>query len=825
MSQVGIANLGNIPPPPGSIVSLTGDTGGPVFADASNNINVKGGWTIQTDGNLTANTLNIDPSIHGYPNTPYVVGPPYFGGQIKSGYLYVQDVVNELNPQFGPFTITVQAGHYAEDLNLDRADFPQNLSIRGDVGFSMQPTIAAITFQGSANIPVGCYLTFENIYMVQSSGNFFTPDVGASNHSFLMLKNCNFNITDGYVIGVQNWEGTLIIDTCGLANNLSISDGFIDNTGGSAQVTITNSFLGAGTANSMNLFGETLICSSQIDCPVVLGTGCTFECENVQFFKPVTISGNATGTFRNCTFTGGASAAITNNSTGAIEISHCTISSTNNPAIAGTGAGTIKYDDIIFLNNAAFANTLTTATSSWQPYSKAIASTDGTKVGTAAFNSAQFTVDSNGFVSLVGGGSAIESVALQTGTSPIVPLAGQITFNGAVVAAGTHPVRTDGTGANTMVLEVQTSQAIAATDATKIGLSNFDSARFTVDANGFVSVNGSGLGETITGNSGGALSPTAGNWNIVTSNASVKFVGSGSTLTQNFGLSNLLLGVSGASITSGTMNVALGFDSGGSLSSGTGNVAIGYDTLPTSTTQSNNTAVGNYALLDCTTGTGNNTAIGQNTLPNLLTGSNNTVVGQGSGGNYTSSETNNIILGYNIGGTNAESNVIRIGNGSNTACYVTGIDGVNVGSVAKVVTEASNQLGTATITAGSGIVVTPTANTITIAATSTTLFAWTDEAVSFNALAGNGYFITAGSVVATLPAAPTQGQTIAFFVDTTSSFEILANTGQFIRIGSAITASAGNAVSNARGDTVTLVYRSSDSVWCATQVVGTWTLT
>jgi hypothetical protein len=35
--------------------------------------------------------------------------------------------------------------------------------------------------------------------------------------------------------------------------------------------------------------------------------------------------------------------------------------------------------------------------------------------------------------------------------------------------------------------------------------------------------------------------------------------------------------------------------------------------------------------------------------------------------------------------------------------------------VAKVVTEASNQLGTATITAGTGITITPTANTITIA--------------------------------------------------------------------------------------------------------------
>lgn len=94
---------------------------------------------------------------------------------------------------------------------------------------------------------------------------------------------------------------------------------------------------------------------------------------------------------------------------------------------------------------------------------------------------------------LAGGGGAVDSFAMQTGTSPVVADGtGLVTFNGAVVAAGTNPVRTHGTGANTMALEVQISQAIAATDATKIGLSNFSSAHFSVDANGFVSLSGGG---------------------------------------------------------------------------------------------------------------------------------------------------------------------------------------------------------------------------------------------------------------------------------------------------------------------------------------------
>jgi len=49
-----------------------------------------------------------------------------------------------------------------------------------------------------------------------------------------------------------------------------------------------------------------------------------------------------------------------------------------------------------------------------------------------------------------------------------------------------------------------------------------------------VAVNGSTVGQTITGDTGGALSPTAGNWNIVGGSNGIDTAGSGSTLTINF---------------------------------------------------------------------------------------------------------------------------------------------------------------------------------------------------------------------------------------------------------------------------------------------------
>jgi len=211
--------------------------------------------------------------------------------------------------------------------------------------------------------------------------------------------------------------------------------------------------------------------------------------------------------------------------------------------------------------------------------SQALAAADPTKVGFCNFDSAAFSVDADGFVSLAGGGLAIDEVLLDAGTSPITPDgAGQISILATVVGAQAIPIQTDGTGANTATIEAQVASAIAASDLVHVGFAAFNSSQFSVDANGFVELSGGGLavdsfavpagtspvvptaaglvtytvgsgivitgglntidfsldggvvGETITGDSGGALSPTLGNWSILGLSGS-KTSGSGSTLT------------------------------------------------------------------------------------------------------------------------------------------------------------------------------------------------------------------------------------------------------------------------------------------------------
>jgi len=399
------------------------------------------------------------------------------------------------------------------------------------------------------------------------------------------------------------------------------------------------------------------------------------------------------------------------------------------------------------------------------------------------YSSPNITID------VTGGANPIEKVNVDTttgaGTNPVLPAAGAITVTGGQYATGTFGTRVitiNSAAANSYTVEAQISSAVVASLSTKNGLSHYDNTLFTVDANGFVSATGTGFVKTLTGNSGGAIPPTANNINIQTSNSTVKFAGAGSTLTQNFDPTNLLMGNAGASITTATHVVgvghtaagavtsggdttALGYLAGSSFNTGAQNTALGSLALQSSTTQANNVAVGYFCMNNCTTGTGQNVGVGASVLSNLLTGANNTVIGQGSGGGYVGAESNNIIIGQNIGGTAAESNVIRIGNSSATSCFITGIDGVNVGSVAKVVTETSNQLGTATITAGNGVTVTPSANTITIAATANFLTVTTvnHAASPYTVLSTDQFLavdVTGGVVTIKLPNAPTTGRVI-----------------------------------------------------------------
>lgn len=250
----------------------------------------------------------------------------------------------------------------------------------------------------------------------------------------------------------------------------------------------------------------------------------------------------------------------------------------------------------------------------------------------------------------------------------------------------------------------------------------------------FVPSSGGGGGgvTSITGNTGGAQT---GAIHLITANSTPIFAGAGGTITLDFALTtNLMLGTSG-SITSGSANACYGTQGTGShITSGSRNTFIGDACAPLWTTGSDSVGIGNQALasavgsvnqtvaigalslnlLNAVTDT--NTAVGYNTLSSLTTGFGNTALGAGAGSSYVGAEQDNICIGSS--GVAADSGVIRIGTrGNQASCFIAGIEAVDLSTVEVVTVNGSDQIGAATLTAGTNITITPGANTITIDAT------------------------------------------------------------------------------------------------------------
>lgn len=101
-----------------------------------------------------------------------------------------------------------------------------------------------------------------------------------------------------------------------------------------------------------------------------------------------------------------------------------------------------------------------------------------------------FTI-TNGFLQLKGAGQAIDSVTVDNatgpGVNPVLPdAAGNVTVNGAVVAAHSVPVDIHTRALNKYNVEVQVGTASAApANKNGAGLLSADSAQFTVDTNGW----------------------------------------------------------------------------------------------------------------------------------------------------------------------------------------------------------------------------------------------------------------------------------------------------------------------------------------------------
>jgi len=104
------------------------------------------------------------------------------------------------------------------------------------------------------------------------------------------------------------------------------------------------------------------------------------------------------------------------------------------------------------------------------------------------------------------------AIQFDSDSGSAAPAAGIITFTGTTHVAGTTPLVTSAAG-STVTIDAQISQALAAADSTKIGMCNFDSSSFAVDADGFVTIEGAFASSYVTNS--GTANPIAGQLDIL----------------------------------------------------------------------------------------------------------------------------------------------------------------------------------------------------------------------------------------------------------------------------------------------------------------------
>jgi hypothetical protein len=316
-----------------------------------------------------------------------------------------------------------------------------------------------------------------------------------------------------------------------------------------------------------------------------------------------------------------------------------------------------------------------------------------------------------------------------------------------------------------------------------------------------------GANVTFTGDTGTPFSTSAvtifANTISNTSGSSVRFNASTPDMTLN--LSDI------------NNNTNIGLNSGNATLSGgtggTGNVGVGVSTLSSLTT------------------TDNNTVVGQGAGSSVITGSGNCLYGNSAGQSYNGSESYNIVVGIN-GGTNGESNVLRIGGGTGTGsfqqnlAFISGVTAsipIDANSPQVVLCDNTDNITVVPDTTAGFVLTSNSPNAPTFQASTGSAVTFTNESTGFTATVNNGYFCNA-SLVATLPASPSQGNFVEIITLNNAIVTIQANTGQTIRLLTSASSSAGSATNVSNGSSIKLIYRANDTQWFASYVVGSWTL-
>jgi len=458
-----------------------------------------------------------------------------------------------------------------------------------------------------------------------------------------------------------------------------------------------------------------------------------------------------------------------------------------------------------------------------------------------------------------------------TDSGTAIPLLNEIEILATTVPAGTTPIETTGAG-NTVTIQVQISNEVAAADITKVGLSNFDSAAFDVDASGFVTLTGGGVANTeinvdaSTAPGTDPVVPLAGVITMTGAQVASGIVGTNVIRTDSLAANTLTIEIQRATIGAApdlTKNGVSHFnsaefavDANGFVSLAGGGLAIDSFSPDSGT----DPIVPTVAGLVNMKGSGSITTVGSlNTLTTQLTGLTNHAVLVGAGTTTITNVGPTATVGQILQSAGAaadpafstatypltttvsqilyssSTNVVSGLATANRAVLTTGTTGIPVltalatdGQMIIGSTAGAPAAGTITSTGGT-IAVTTGSNTLNLEVVGGGII-WAVITVNQTIAVNNGYITNkAGTLALLLPATAAIGNTIHITgIQTATGWQITQNANQqiFLGTGSTTVGVAGTVTSTAVRDSIELVcvVAGASTVWNALNWVGNLTI-
>jgi hypothetical protein len=494
--------------------TFNGDSG--TATPVSGAINIKGlGDLYSVVG--SGNTLTITPTPGAFPVSPYIVGPV---GQ--AGYQTIQSAITAAAAEAGA-TIWIQPGTYTENLT-----FSNNVTLIGS-GSSPEGSVI-ISGTHTPLTASGSYMAFKDLVLTSSSGSIFTSAAaGSSNFTFDTVILSAFN---GYTLNLPNWTSgsTFIFLNCvSTPASGGTTDGVVNAINASVYLDSCISLgYGGNSGNSFSVANLSLCLGTLFGVPVAINSGAS-SVQDTLFSYSLTVNTTATGTFYNCHFANpSALPALNYNSSNvtAAQFVNCEFNAPPGSAcISLTGTPYLNITGAEFTSNASIVGAQTNLTwgSSKTGNTTIIGSQTGFVNTSVNFAASPYSVSATDFylaVNSSGGAITITLPALATKGSHLI-------IADASGNAGTNNITVSGNGNN---IAAYGSSAATQLITTNYGLLDLTFNGTIWIAEQFTSASGAGV-TTITGDSGGAISPTAGNINLKGLGDLYNVVGSGSTLT------------------------------------------------------------------------------------------------------------------------------------------------------------------------------------------------------------------------------------------------------------------------------------------------------